>query len=128
MCIPTGQERNTPVDLNTSSLKMYWRMFSPHSRDGQRPWRQLLRILRQVADRHSGATVANVALAWVIQQGGNDRGVVPIVGLARGDARVEDNARALELQLREQDLGEIDAALKLLAGPPGDIYSFERGQ
>lgn len=47
------------VDLNTSSLKMYWNVAKQFG--GQDLWRELLLVLRQVAERHD-VSVANVAL------------------------------------------------------------------
>ncbi len=95
----------------------------------QELWRELLTVLRSVADRHvvgggQVATVANVALAWIMAQGGGDV-VLPIVGV-RGVQHVADNAFALQVRLTEQDLADIDAVLAKAKGPAGDIYSFER--
>jgi hypothetical protein len=52
-----GQKKYGNVDLNTSSLKMYWNVVKYFG--GQDLWRQLLQTLRKVADKHQ-ATVANV--------------------------------------------------------------------
>lgn len=114
-----GGQRFSNVDLNTSSLKMYWGVVRRFG--GQELWRRLLAVLRAVADKH-GASVANVALRWVMQQGS---GVHPIVGL-RSAAHVEDNARALALTLDAADLEAIAEVLAESQGPAGDIYSFER--
>ncbi len=60
----------------------------------------MLSALRRVADGHGpNVTVANVALAWVMAQGGGDL-VNPIVGL-RSVAHIEDNKRALALKLTQ---------------------------
>lgn len=45
---------------------------------GQALWRELLAVLHGVADKHT-ATIANVALAWVMQQS-SKRLVHPIMG------------------------------------------------
>ncbi|MFF9072940.1 aldo/keto reductase [Streptomyces sp. NPDC014872] len=58
--------------------------------------------LRRIAERH-GATVAQVALAWVLRQGPH---VVPIPGTKREHWAVE-NAGAAGLRLTERDLVEI---------------------
>ena len=63
----TGKVRYSNVDLNTSSLKMYYNVVAMFG--GQELWRSLLSVLRQVADKH-GVSVANVALRWVMQQVG----------------------------------------------------------
>ncbi len=60
--------------------------------------------LRRVARRHGpGATVAQVALAWVLAQGPQ---VVPVPGADRAHWAVE-NARAAQLRLTAADLAEI---------------------
>jgi aryl-alcohol dehydrogenase-like predicted oxidoreductase len=74
----------------------------------------LLTTCRAVADRHSSsnATIATVAIAWVLRQqavGG------VIVGLRAGlSEHSAENARALELaeQLTGEDLAELTAASK----------------
>lgn len=81
-------------------------------------------VLHEVAQKHD-MSVANVALKWVMQQGGGDV-VFPIVGL-RGINHIQDNCRVLQLQLDAADLAAIDAVLQRAEGPSGDIYSFERG-
>ncbi|GIL70489.1 hypothetical protein Vretifemale_1230 [Volvox reticuliferus] len=117
-----GGNRYTPVDLNTSSLKMYWNVAKQFG--GQDLWRQLLLVLKRIADRH-GVSVANVALRWVMQQG-DGRTVFPIVGL-RGTSHLADNARTLTFSLDQADLDAIAEVLARAKGPAGDIYSFERG-
>jgi diketogulonate reductase-like aldo/keto reductase len=59
--------------------------------------------LAQVAARH-GASVMQVALAWVLR----DPAVIAIPK-AGTTAHVEDNRKALDLVLSEQDLAELDA-------------------
>lgn len=119
----TGQPKYAPLDLNTSSLKMYWGVVKRFG--GQELWRELLTVLQSVAQKHDGASIANVALRWVMQQG-DGMTVFPIVGL-RGIAHVNDNAAALALNLDAEDMAAIDAVLARSSGPVGDIYSFERG-
>ncbi|KIZ03461.1 hypothetical protein MNEG_4503 [Monoraphidium neglectum] len=114
-----GGSRFSNVDLNTSSLKMYWNVARRFG--GQDLWRRLLTVLRSVADKHN-VTVANVAVRWVMQQG---EGVHPIIGL-RGVEHIENNARALALTLDAADLAAISEVLAEAQGPAGDIYSFER--
>ncbi|MFE9248393.1 aldo/keto reductase [Streptomyces sp. NPDC007088] len=58
--------------------------------------------LRRVARRH-GATVAQVALAWVLSR---DRGIVALAGTKRARWAAE-NAAAARLRLTERDLAEI---------------------
>ena len=73
---PSGSSKYRPVDLDTASLKMYWNVVRRFG--GEDLWKQLLHMLRDVADKHS-TTVACVALQWAMAQGGG--GVsFPIVG------------------------------------------------
>ncbi len=102
---------------------MYWGVVKRFG--GQELWRELLTVLQSVAQKHDGASIANVALRWVMQQG-DGMTVFPIVGL-RGIAHVNDNAAALALNLDAEDMAAIDAVLARSSGPVGDIYSFERG-
>jgi hypothetical protein len=43
---PVGQAKYTPVDLNTSSLKMYWGVAKQFG--GQELWRELLGVMKKV--------------------------------------------------------------------------------
>ncbi len=62
----------------------------------------------------AGATAAQVALAWVHAQGGD---LVPIPGTKRR-AYLEDNARALDVRLGDEELRRLGA----VAAPVGDRY------
>jgi aryl-alcohol dehydrogenase-like predicted oxidoreductase len=66
--------------------------------------RRLVDHLEVVAREH-GATVAQIALAWVISEG-----VVPIPG-TRHRSRLDENARASELQLTDAERTRIKQAL-----------------
>ncbi|MBD3883640.1 aldo/keto reductase [Phormidium tenue FACHB-886] len=76
----------------------------------------LVEALRNIAQAQN-ATVAQVAIAWVLAQG-ND--IVPLIGARRRD-RLEEALGALELQLSADELAQIEAAI-----PPdavaGDRY------
>jgi diketogulonate reductase-like aldo/keto reductase len=58
--------------------------------------------LMHIGERH-GATCAQIALAWTLRQ----PGVLAIPKAAR-DTHVRDNAKALTIQLTEEDLAELD--------------------
>ena len=118
-----GKARYPPVDLNTSSLKMYWGTVKQFG--GQDLWRELLVVLSEVAVRHK-VSVSNVALRWVMQQGNGDT-VKPLVGL-RGVSHIEDNSLVFSFTLTKGDMEQIDQVLSRSTGPKGDIYSFERGE
>ena len=65
--------------------------------------------IRTVAER-KGASLAQIALAWLIAQGPH---VVPIPGVKRR-ATLEDSVKAAEVELSAADLDELNAAV-----PPG---------
>jgi len=70
---------------------------------------ELVESLRAVADS-LGATVAQLAIAWVLSRGED---IVPLVGARRRD-RLEEALGARELELSADDLAAIEAAV-----PPG---------
>jgi len=70
---------------------------------------QLVEKLRAVADAR-GASVAQLAVAWVLAQGAD---VVPLIG-ARTRDRLAESLGALEVQLGDADLAQIERAI-----PPG---------
>lgn len=73
---------------------------------------RLLQQIDAVADKH-GATPAQVALAWLLHQGGERHDIHPIPGTTR-IARLEENVAATTLQLSEAELRDLSEAL-----PPG---------
>jgi aryl-alcohol dehydrogenase-like predicted oxidoreductase len=70
---------------------------------------ELVEALRAVAEGR-GATVAQVAIAWVLSRGDD---IVPLVGARRRD-RLTEALGALELELSDDDLAAIERAV-----PPG---------
>ena len=80
----------------------------------------LVEALRLIAQEHS-ATVAQVAIAWVLSRG-ND--IVPLIGARRRD-RLNEALGALDLHLDEDDLARIEAAVPLDA-VAGDRYAPEQ--
>src|SRR5207249_350053 len=69
----------------------------------------LVDALRAVADG-KGATVAQIAIAWVLSRGED---IVPLVGARRRD-RLSEALGALDLELFDDDLAAIERAI-----PPG---------
>jgi aryl-alcohol dehydrogenase-like predicted oxidoreductase len=67
---------------------------------------QLVEALRRFADARE-ATVAQVAIAWVLAQG---KDIVPLVGARRRD-RLQEALGALALRLSAADLAEIEQAV-----------------
>ncbi|MEU5689133.1 aldo/keto reductase [Streptomyces venezuelae] len=79
----------------------------------------LLAPVRSVAEAH-GATVGQVALAWVQQQADlHGLPVVPIPG-TRKATRVEENTAATRITLTENDLAALEP---IAAGVAGDRYA-----
>jgi len=70
---------------------------------------ELVEALRAIAEEKD-ATVAQLAIAWVLSRGD---GIVPLVG-ARSRERLEEAMVALDLKLSDEDLSRIEAAI-----PPG---------
>lgn len=66
----------------------------------------LVEALRQIAETQ-GATVAQVAIGWVLSQGED---VVPLVG-ARRRERLNEALKALDLSLTTEDLAKIEQAI-----------------
>jgi aryl-alcohol dehydrogenase-like predicted oxidoreductase len=67
---------------------------------------KLVEKLRDLA-RSRGATVAQIAIAWVLAQG---KDIVPLIGARRRD-RLAESIGALEVQLGRSDLAEIERAI-----------------
>lgn len=63
------------------------------------------RALSEVAARHDGATPAQVALAWLLRRDG-----MIVIPKAGNKQHVRENFGALDLQLSDQDLAELDKA------------------
>lgn len=78
----------------------------------------LVEVIRAVAERN-GASLAQVALAWLLAQGEQ---VVPIPGVKR-IATLEDSAKAADLHLPREDLEELSAAI-----PPGAAHGARYGE
>jgi aryl-alcohol dehydrogenase-like predicted oxidoreductase len=78
---------------------------------------RLVDELRRVAES-KGATVAQVAIAWVLSRGAD---VVPLVG-ARRRERLAEALGAMALKLTDDDLGQIERAVPANAAA-GDRYA-----
>jgi aryl-alcohol dehydrogenase-like predicted oxidoreductase len=87
-----------------------WRRRSPRFQD--RNFQQNLKLLDRVREIASekGVTPAQLALAWLLARGAH---IVPIPGTTRRQ-HLEENARAVEIELAPNDVARIDEA-----APPG---------
>lgn len=63
------------------------------------------KALAEVASRHNGATPAQVALAWLLRRDG-----MMVIPKASKKEHVRENFGALDLQLTDQDLADLDNA------------------
>ncbi|HEU4328960.1 MAG TPA: aldo/keto reductase [Roseiflexaceae bacterium] len=75
----------------------------------------LVEALRRIAEGH-GASVAQVAIAWVLSRGDD---IIPLIGARRRD-RLSEALGALELKLSPDDLAEIERAV------PADAVAGDR--
>ena len=82
-----------------------WRRFSPRFQGEN--FQKNLDLVKKVEElaRPKGATPAQLALAWVLAQGED---VLPIPGTKRRD-RLEENVKALDLDLGPDDFARIEA-------------------
>jgi aryl-alcohol dehydrogenase-like predicted oxidoreductase len=101
----TGQFR-TPDDFAPDDTRRR------HPRFTGENFQKNLDLVGEIQDlaREKGCTAAQLALAWVLAQGGD---IVPIPGTRRR-SRLDENIGALEVSLSEKDLARIDRVL-----PPG---------
>ncbi|KAG0591614.1 hypothetical protein KC19_1G188300 [Ceratodon purpureus] len=113
-----GKVKYTTPDLNTSSLKMYWRIV--REAGGEDYWRKLLSALGEIAAAKE-VSISAVALRWAMQQGP----VHPIVGL-RNATHLDDNLTALTFTLGAAEIDKIEEVLRTSRGPSGDCYEMER--
>jgi aryl-alcohol dehydrogenase-like predicted oxidoreductase len=97
----TSAQQAAPGDIRSRHPR-----FSPENVDRNL---QLVDALRRVAES-KGATVTQLAIAWVLSRGDD---VVPLVGARRRD-RLEEALGALDLELTDGDLAAIERAV-----PPG---------
>ncbi len=93
------------IDENTTFEKDDFRNLVPRfSPEARRANMALVGVVKGVADR-KGATPAQVALAWLLAP---KPWIVPIPGTTKLH-RLEENLRAVDLDLTAEDLAEIDA-------------------
>ena len=105
------------IDAQTSFAKDDFRRVVPRfSEDNRKANAGLVEVLGQLADAR-GVTRAQIAIAWLLAQ---KPWIVPIPGTTKLQ-RLEENAGAASVELREQDLSAIDAALREIT-IAGDRY------
>jgi aryl-alcohol dehydrogenase-like predicted oxidoreductase len=80
----------------------------------------IIDAVRAVANRHH-ATVAQVALAWLLHQAA----VTTVIIGAKTDAQLNDNLGAADLALTREDLEQLDAVSRLEPEYPGWMFGFQ---
>jgi aryl-alcohol dehydrogenase-like predicted oxidoreductase len=92
------------IDENTTFDKSDFRNIVPRfTAEARKANQALVDLLRQIADRKN-ATPAQIALAWLLAQ---KPWIVPIPGTTKLH-RLEENIGAVEIELTDDDLREID--------------------
>jgi pyridoxine 4-dehydrogenase len=105
------------IDAHTSFAKDDFRQVVPRfSEENRRANAGLVEVLGRLADAR-GVTRAQIAIAWLLAQ---KPWIVPIPGTTKLH-RLEENAGAAGVELGEQDLSAIDAALRQIP-IAGDRY------
>jgi aryl-alcohol dehydrogenase-like predicted oxidoreductase len=101
----TGKiDENTTFD--SSDFRNIVPRFTPEARKANQA---LVDLLRRIAERKK-ATPAQVALAWLLAQ---KPWIVPIPGTTKPE-RLEENIRAVAVDLASEDLREIDSAAAMI--------------
>lgn len=100
----TGKLSSTDTFTDTD-LRSTFPRFTPEAMKANEAF---LSLIQNVAQRR-GATLAQIALAWLLAQ---KPWIVPIPG-TRSVQRLEENLGAVDIQLSSADLREIDEALSL---------------
>ncbi len=102
--------------FDSSDIRNTSPRFTPEARKAN--W-ALVELLTQISAQKN-ATPAQIALAWILAQ---KPWIAPIPG-SRKLERLEENLGAVQVELTEQDLGQIDQALAAIP-IQGDRYSKE---
>jgi aryl-alcohol dehydrogenase-like predicted oxidoreductase len=82
-------------------------------------FQRLLRVLRDIADRH-GCDISTVASAAMLAR----PGVAAVIVGAANTSHLESNRRIGSLGLQRQDLAAIEEVLQRRTGPNGDVYTL----
>jgi aryl-alcohol dehydrogenase-like predicted oxidoreductase len=99
---------SSPDELDENDFRRHGPRFTGENLDANL---KLAAKVAEIADE-KGITPAQLAIAWVLAQGED---VVPIPGTKRREY-LEQNARAVDVELTDEDLARIDAELPPVAG------------
>ncbi len=82
----------------------------------------IIDVMQEVADGH-GVSVARVALAWVLQK----KGVTSVIIGAKREEQLNDNLKAVELDLSQDEMARLDAVSELPKEYPGWMVERQGG-
>jgi aryl-alcohol dehydrogenase-like predicted oxidoreductase len=82
----------------------------------------IVEVLKKVAARYDGATVAQVALSWQLHQGY----VTSVIIGAKKESQLKDNLGAASLKLNAEDMVEIDAVSRPTPIYPNWMFGFQQ--
>lgn len=125
-----------PRNLDTVSMRMYKASLDRWSSGDWGLFQELLQVLRTIADKHD-SSIANVAVAWVLDQLGPDGGwailgardavhIEEHVSLKRWVAESSAGGGEVRSLLDRDDRKLVTLVLSKGRGPVGDIWSHER--
>jgi len=114
--------RDPSETIDTASKQKYW-YGTINEWGGWQLFQKLLKTLREVGDGHGGASIANVAERYILDQP-QVAGVLIGARLSKSE-HISDNLNVYTLSLTDEDYAKINAVLdqgKMLKGDCGDEY------
>ncbi len=84
---------------------------------------EIISVLREIGDAH-GASLSRVALSWLLHQ----QGVTSVIVGARKQAQLEDNLKAIDLKLSDDELSRLNKVSARFPVYPGWMPNMQRGQ
>lgn len=109
-----GPGSNNPTDARRTNFD-----FPPVDKD--RAWK-CVEVMREVGEAH-GVTVARVALAWLLHK----PSVMSVIIGAKTREQLDDNLRAVDLQLTADEMNRLDEVSELAAEYPGWMLARQGG-
>jgi len=69
----------------------------------------LIEVMTEISEKNGGKTLAQIAINWVLA-----KGAIPVVG-TKNMIQIKDNIAALDWQLSDEDIANLDDASRILA-------------
>ena len=110
-----GPGADTPNDARRSAFD-----FPPV--DKPRAW-DCVAAMREIGEAHGGASVARVALAWLLAR----RAVMSVIIGAKTVEQLDDNLAATTLVLSDDEIARLDAVSALSPEYPGWMFAMQGG-